>query len=173
MPAADSEELRKDVFAHYGAAMYYAQCIERSMMLIIMFLDHYPDAMAKTKSRKDWEIGIDVFWDQATKQTMGRLIGKLDQLDFPTDDLLKNLRAALKVRNFVAHQYFSERAVEITYDAGCRSMIHELQEYQSQFQEIEVEFNKVVDELALSYGLSDEIRKKLTEDLRNEHHQAR
>lgn len=173
VPKLTSEELRKDVFAHYGAAMYYAQCMEQSMMLIIMFLDHYPRALERVKSRVEWELGIDAYWDSASKKTMGRLISHLNDLKFPTAELQKKLKTALEKRNFIAHHYFSERAIEITTDNGCEDMILELQDVQMYFQEIEVGFNRVVDELALSYGLTEEKKKLLTEEMLRAHSQAR
>ena len=153
--------------------MYYAQCMEQSMMLIIMFLDHYPEALEKTKSREEWELGIGAYWDSASKKTMGRLIRHLNDLKFPTAELQEKLKTALEKRNFIAHHYFMERAIEITHDNGCQSMILELQDIQMYFQEIEVGFNRVVDELALNYGLTEEKRSLLTKEMLREHSEAR
>lgn len=165
----NSEELRKDVFAHFGAAIYYAQCLEQSMMLIIMFIDHYPKAINSCNSREDWEAQIDSYWDEASSKTMGRLIRGLKSIDFPSEALEKKLEGALSKRNFLAHRYFSERAIHITTDRGCIKMAEELEDIQAFFIEIENQMNVVVDELSLKYGLTEEVKSTMMSEMLAEH----
>lgn len=165
----DSVELRKDVFAHFGAAMYYAQCLEQSMILIIMFVDHFPKSIETCRSREEWEGEIESFLDDASSKTMGRLLGALKRINFPSSDLAQKLQDALGKRNFLAHHYFSERALEITTDQGCIKMVRELEEIQAFYVAIESHMNAVIEELSQKYGLTNELKASIMNEMMAEH----
>ncbi|MEM5527413.1 hypothetical protein WN093_01160 [Gammaproteobacteria bacterium AS21] len=165
----DSIELRKDVYAHYGAAMYYAQCLEQGIIIAIMFIDHFPKAIKGYSSQEAWESSFDKFMDNESSKTMGRLIGSLKAIDFPIERIELQLKEALKKRNFLAHHYFFERALEMTTDNGCIKLVQELEEMQSFFSSVEVEINNVSDQLAVKYGFTEEMKESIMQQMMAEH----
>jgi hypothetical protein len=169
----DSVELRKDVYAHFGAAMYYAQCLEQSIIIAIMFIDHFPKAIKKYTSQNLWENDFDRFMDNISSKTMGRLINSLKAVDFPIDKVEVQLKDALDKRNFLAHHYFFERAIEITTDAGCIKMVDELIDIQTFFSSLETEINQVTDAISLKYGFTKEVQDSMMKEMMVEYHQTR
>lgn len=165
----DSVELRKDVYAHFGAAMYYAQCLEQSIIITLMFINYFPKAIKNYKSQELWESDFDQFMGNESSKTMGRLIAGLKAVDFPIENIEPELKEALQKRNFLAHHYFSARSIEITTDAGCVKMVQELIEIQSFFSSIELKINVVTDECSIKYGFTEEIKKSVMQQMIAEH----
>lgn len=165
----DSVELRKDVYAHFGAAMYYAQCLEQAIIIAIMFIDHFPKAIKNYTSQASWENEFDQFINNKSSKTMGRLIGSLKTINFPINKIEAKLKESLKKRNFLAHSYFSERAIEITTDAGCVKMIQELIDIQSFFSSVESEINLATDKLSIKYGFTEELKESIMQKMLAEH----
>ncbi len=42
----ESEQVR-DVYAHFGLAAYWAQCLEQLIFQHLLFVEHFPKAVAK------------------------------------------------------------------------------------------------------------------------------
>jgi hypothetical protein len=66
----DSVELKKNVFAHFGAAIYQAQCLEQEIIIAIMLVEHLPKAYKGYESKKNgltimtssWQISLPKQW---------------------------------------------------------------------------------------------------------------
>jgi len=156
-----SEQQCKDVYAHYGLAMSSAQCLEQAIIVQIMFVDYMPNAVVAFKTKEKWVQNFDEFMVDASSKTMGQLLGKLQKLGIPCDKLGQDLKTTLKKRNWLAHGYFSDRAMEFMNEEGRSAMILELETVHAYFKEVEGKVNRITDEVSVKYGLTDEIREKM------------
>src|SRR3954447_21924814 len=94
-------ELRKEVFAWFGSAAYYAQCVEVELILTRLCLARRGDSEPTTE---EWQR------IETEKQTMGGLLQFLSsQVTFDEEEtqLLSN---CVRDRNFLAHDYWYRRS---------------------------------------------------------------
>jgi hypothetical protein len=146
----------RDVYAHFGLAVYLAQCVEQSIFLHLLFLDHFPKAIAKFTSKEAWVSAIDEFEARELGQTMGKLIRRMKEAGQPTDNIQVLLTTVLKQRNWLAHKYFADRAVEFTRESGREKMVRELEELQGLFREAAGKIDALTTPVARKYGLTEE-----------------
>lgn len=114
----ESEQIR-EVFARFGLAMYAAQCLERQ--LVIILATKYGPGPSKTTRTQ-----FDRIFDDLGSKTLGNLVGKV--FNNISDAEQVRLKKALALRNWLAHEYFWERASEFASPSGRASMVKELQE---------------------------------------------
>lgn len=161
----DKGEHIKEVYAHYGLAMYLAQCLEQSVYIHLMFFDFFPRNIPNIKSADLWREKIDKYEAQELGKTMGQLIRKLKESGQPTEEIGKALASALKQRNRLAHHYFSENAITFMSERGRDSMIAELESVQAEFRSAASMIDMVTMPVALRYGFTEEKQKMLMEEM--------
>ena len=94
----ESEQTR-EVYAHFGLAVYLAQCLEQSIFQHLLFFDHMPKALATYTTFESWTKDFDRYEAQELGQTMGKLIRRLREVGQPPDALEPLLEECLKSRN--------------------------------------------------------------------------
>lgn len=156
MPLDPESAQVRDVYAHYGLAMYWAQCLEQSIFQHLLFFDYFPKAIASYTTPQDWAEEFDRYEARELSQTMGRLIRRLREAGQPTAPVEQLLNEALKRRNWLAHGYFSDRAIQFTVTDGRQTMIAELEAAQESFRESVRQLDIVTLPLMRKYGLTDE-----------------
>lgn len=163
-----SEEC-KDVYAHFGLAMYMAQCVEQSIIQLLIFLDFFENNVAAWESEGKWSKDFELFEKAISKKTMGRLMGNLkgiDSFSHLLDDNLEGLLdEALDKRNWLAHAYFSDRATHFVNSSGREEMIAELKAIRGLFKHIEDQLNPITYALSEKYGLTEKFISELTQKL--------
>jgi hypothetical protein len=92
--------------------MYRAQCVEQSIIQLLIFFDFFKENVPKFESREKWEADFDRFDDALSKKTMGRLLGAIKEIGVLDSDIENTLSLALQKRNWLAHAYFADRALE-------------------------------------------------------------
>src|SRR5262245_57057448 len=100
----ESDQIR-DVYAHFGLALYMAQVLEHGLVNA-MVAGQMPAPARVTRQQ------IDVFMESQFDEALGKLIQNLRRHVLVTDELNQSLLHALKTRNWLAHRYFRERARE-------------------------------------------------------------
>lgn len=73
------DEHHKEVYAHFGLAIYLAQCIEYGIVNAISLYDLILNRRQMFTDKTIWSNEVDVFFDEKFELTMGRLIGILEQ----------------------------------------------------------------------------------------------
>ena len=146
----------REVYAHYGLAMYWAQCLEQSIFQHLLFFDHFPKAVKTYTTAEDWVAAIDRYEARELKQTMGRLIYRLREAGQTTSSIEQLLDRALKNRNWLAHAYFSDRAVDFMSPGGRDRMLEELAALKDHFVSTANEIDEFTMPVALRYGLTAE-----------------
>ncbi len=113
------EEQVKEVYARYGLAMYQAQCVERSLA-ILLATEYGPGIQKITRTE------YDKLLESLFKKTLGALLTELRKSGVVSLNFESDLSNALKQRNWLAHNYFWERAGHFMTIKGRSMMIEEL-----------------------------------------------
>lgn len=156
----DDDSQFRDVYAHFGLAMYLAQCLEQSMFIHLMFFDFFPRNIKDFKDQQHWAQEFDKYESLELGKTMGRLIQTFKDAGQPTDDIKALLAKALVERNRLAHKYFSENAEAFMTASGRGEMIAELESIQSLFRAASSMIDAITIPVARRYGLTEEMEKR-------------
>ena len=130
----ESEHIR-EVYAHFGLAMYMAQCLERG--LAVTLATRYGPGPTKI-SRTQY----DELLEKLFSRTLGQLVKEIGRLAELNANERDQLQEALSKRNWLAHRYFWERTIDLVSESGRASMIKELQEATDSFQALDDLFTK-------------------------------
>ena len=98
-------------------------------------------------------------------RTLGQLVNEITALADLSEDEVNQLREALSKRNWLAHRYFWERAVEFLSESGRASMIKELQETACCFEALDELLPDRTIEWGRTVGLTQELLDKELERL--------
>jgi hypothetical protein len=148
----DHEPLRKEVFAWYGAAAYYAQCVEVELIIARLFL-----ARLHTPQLSDAE------WENISreKRTMGGLLKLLSSELQLEDSETALLTACLEDRNFLAHDYWYRRSSLLVTPDGCQRAVSELQEICERLKQGNMVTERIAKRIRARLGISEEMVHKL------------
>ena len=95
MNKQDESDQVRDVYAHFGLAVYLAQCIEQSIFQHLLFLGHIPRAIGSYTTRAGWVSAFDEFESREWIQTMGKLVRRLREAGQPSLDSENSLTSAV------------------------------------------------------------------------------
>lgn len=146
----DTESYRiREIFAYYGLTMYHIQCLERTLSMLGSTV-YNPDADHITRSQ------YDAILEDNFKKTLGQLISTIKKsIDLP-EDFEKKLTDALKKRNFLAHNYFWERAMKLSHTRGQEEMLAELTQLSTYFEDMDRELDLVLRKWGNAKGVTDD-----------------
>ena len=140
-------ELRREIYARFGLAMYYAQMLEFSIVNQLLALG-ITDGAYNTYEEAE----------AVVVRLLGSTLGELNQklVDEKTDltHLEDDLRRARRLRNFLAHNYFRERVLAAELPAGRERMLDELAQAASFLQEIGERLNTLTTETYEAQGIT-------------------
>jgi len=160
----DKSEHVKEVYAHFGLAIYLAQVLEYALGFALVYLELIPQQEKRKFTREQWIKEYDSFIDRHFEKTLGRMLQNLKSVTSISKDLELLLCEALTKRNCLAHDYFRNHAIDFMNEEGRNRMIQELQEAQSLFKEadnaLEVAFRPVREK----YGITDDWLEKHMEE---------
>ena len=135
------------------------------MIHLIMFIDHFPKAVASYSTQARWEEDYDNVFEGERRRTMGQLLGRLRKIGIPYEGLEIKLKESLTKRNWLMHSYFSDRAMEFMSEAGRNKMISELEQSRDLFMDVDAAVSKIYYEIADKYGLTQDVLNKLMEEM--------
>lgn len=154
----NEEEHIKEVYAHYGLTMYQAQCVERALCIL---LASGKAPILKSITKYDYDNILNTLF----KHTLGGLIKEMRKDMEIVDDFEKNIEKALEKRNWLAHNYFWERAGHFMTFEGRNFMLKELQEITSFFEVLDDYLTKINVEWVKKNGITTEFLEKQMEEL--------
>lgn len=163
----------KTVYAHFGLAIYLAQCLEHGIVNALLVLDLVPNQAKTLRSKNEWNMKVDDFFDQNFRQTLGQMITALRKVTTVPTKLETLLAEALHKRNWLAHHYFRERAEQFMSASGRDHMIAELEDVQKLFREADLQLEEISRPLMEKYGYTEaklaaafeELRRRTRDDL--------
>lgn len=144
------DEQTRDVYAHYGVAMYYAQTLEHGIVNALVILR----LLEKDRYTRQ---NIDDFMEGRFEKTLGALLKHLkSEIALPTD-LESTLTEALNRRNYLAHHYFRENARSFVTQNGRAQMLQELQIDQQLFERADEQLGKALTPIRVKHGVTDSV----------------
>ena len=146
----------KEVYAHFGLALYCAQVLEQAIIHALIFLDFISNSLGEVNSREEWQRKFDQFFGKEQQKTMGQLLRKLRALGQLTDKLELCLKGSLNERNRLAHNYFWENAENFMNKSGRNKMISELQHLCDLFTKAERQLSESMQTICSHYGFTPE-----------------
>lgn len=155
----------KEVYAYFGLAMFRAQCVEQSIIQLLIFLVFFKENATKISSVEKWALEFDNFDKTLSKKTMGHLLGALRELGVLNEVIENTLLKALTKRNWLAHGYFVDRAIEFLSKSGRNQMIGELEDIIELFNLAEDYLQPISKKIALQYGLTDDKLEEMKKEI--------
>jgi len=148
----------REVYAKYGLAMYSAQCIETSLVNLLVSL--------KLKDKeKITRYDIDLFTEKNYEKTLGGLIHSLKQTMKISENLETELKELLDTRNYLAHHYFRVKAIDFMKKDGRQRMLSELESTISKLENGDKKIDLIASVIYKQYGITNEMVNKIIEDL--------
>jgi len=145
----DRDDLVRDVYAHFGLAIYKANVLEHGLTNAMLYA-------SMAAGRLPTVTDFDAFLTAKFVKTLGALIRDLKTHVTVDATLEETLKEALTKRNWIAHHYFRERSETFMSDRGCRSMIAELESAQNLFERADRALDDVSKPLADRIGVTEE-----------------
>ena len=150
----------KMTFAHFGLAYYRASVLEHEIVNIL--------SMTRlVTARHEAEQLLSSPWDDKFKATMGVLVKQLEQHAHNDPDLVRDLIEAMRLRNYLAHAFWRERAEDFLTEAGRSRMINDLRAARNHFIAVDERLTNTAGRLAIQqWGVTDEVIESYTRDQR-------
>ncbi len=120
----------KEVYALFGAAAYFAQCFERQLAITV-------STVCITDSDVITREQYDALLSRNFSKTLGQLFHLMKSDITISDEIKDSIAEALRLRNFLMHNYFWERALSLNNTVGRQRMLQELSHACVLFQTID------------------------------------
>ncbi|MBN2269940.1 MAG: hypothetical protein JXN61_04955 [Sedimentisphaerales bacterium] len=145
----DDVERRKDVFAWFGGAAYYAQCFEAELqtLLLLTYRLNHPNA-----SLSDLD-GIDI---RISGKNLGALLQELGKSFTLHPEFSALLNTYREKRNYLMHHFFFDNARKLFSPHGCDAIVEELKELSRVFQEADAIAQEMSKRMRKLAGISED-----------------
>ena len=154
----EDEQIR-DVYANFGLAAYWGQCLEVSASNILI-------GNAMIKGEAVTVADIDALELSNQRKTMGILIKAIRSKVTLPPDADEVIDTALERRNFLTHHYFRQRAVDFMSDRGRQRMVEELRDIQDNLEKANEVANGICASMRSYLGISSDMIKVVYDRLR-------
>lgn len=147
MEAEPSEELIKEVFAHFGLAYYHSECLHRGLC-ICYAAGPFVDKSHATRPYYEERLAF------AFSLTLGKLSAAIKE--FLPDDIHSQIEKACEQRNFLAHHFWYERCHMLYSEKGISEVLKELFDMSSTFEKLDKIVQDINDDRMANFGISEE-----------------
>ena len=150
----------KEVYAFFGLAAFNAQVLEKGLVNFAMAYRLLEDDIL---TREYWLIN----YESINSNTFGSLLKKVKRhVDIPKI-VLEYLHKSLEKRNWLAHNFFSDRSMHMSDEDGMLVMIEELRELVSLFHITDKLLDTVYMNVWAKFGVDDDwIKNAIQESLK-------
>ncbi|MGB3746574.1 MAG: hypothetical protein WA961_00110 [Rhodanobacter sp.] len=145
----DQGEQFKELCAHYGAAMYFAQVLEHGIANTLMYLDLIPKSGARYTPAEH-----DSFFEGQFAKTLGNLIKSLKAVTELPKDLEAALLQSKERRAYLAHHFFRETTDDL-HRGKYEMLLAQLEEHRAFFQNTDSKLQEFVKPVMLRYGFTE------------------
>jgi len=147
----DDDEKVKDVYAHFGAAIYYAQVLEQQAINMIACSIQVNNKMNSIEE-------INSLWNRYDFgiKTLGSLINEIKTLYNISENDAETFKKVLKLRNYLTHDYFRFNTELFYNDSGMKRMIKDFIDFKDQAIFIDKKFINYLKKYTIKIGLTDE-----------------
>ncbi len=168
----DAEIQVREVFAYFGRAAYAASCVEHGLTIALMQAELMSQAFGRARrlrkgpSRSEWEAMFDDYMAKHDLLPLGTLISRFRSVVKVEPALDALLDEALRRRNFLAHGFFREKAVDFAHAAGRIQMIEELDRDHDLFTRADEAVQAAVAHIIPKLGIDPDKYRAQIEDMR-------
>ena len=155
-PDKDPNHIKR-VYEAYGLAMYQAQCLEKQLAMV--YATHSKPPRRITKEELEQKL------TRNFEQTFGRLFGDMRRTVYLTSDFESRMQSAVDKRNWLAHDYFWDRAGHFPTDPGRETMIRELTELAEQFDTMDQQLDTVYRKWLERNGITKEHAQRALDEM--------
>ena len=124
----DKQDPRREVFACFGEAAYYAQLFETQVENLILLVALARDKNISREKLEKIDIGL-------SRKSLGTLIAELKKHLELSPEFEELMRTYQEKRNYLMHDYFFQNSGKLALASGCDAMAVELQTLASLFNE--------------------------------------
>lgn len=123
----------REVFAHFGRAVYAASCVEHGLTIALMQAELMSQVIGRARrhgvgpNRLEWEAMFDEYMARHDRLSLGTLISRFRSVVNVDPALNALIDETLQRRNHLAHAFFREEAVAFSHGAGRLAMIEKLE----------------------------------------------
>ena len=145
--SAPPPDLRKEVHAHFGLCMYFAQVFETGLINILTALE---TAQSKVPTREAFEAS----YVRHESFTFGNLMKALAAHKFLPNDIEKEAYGLKADRDHLAHRFFREHDLDELTVGGCYAMIEELEARRERFRALDKRVSQLETEAFVRLGFN-------------------
>ena len=126
--AINKEDPRREGFACFGEAAYYAQLFETQLENLLLLMALAKDKNISREKLEKIDTGL-------SRKSLGTLIAELKKHLELSPEFEELMRTYQEKRNYLMHDYFFQNAGKLALASGCDAMAHELRSLVSLFNE--------------------------------------
>lgn len=146
----DQDEMEiKEVYALVGLTVYFIQCFERQLAITLVTVC-LSDPDTVTREQYDALLGKNF------KKTLGQLFHKMKEDIHIAIEVKEEIEASLQLRNFLIHNYFWSRAIPLKSSPGRQTMLQELVDACTVFQEVDSKLAIITKEWGKTRGVTEQ-----------------
>jgi len=154
------EEEIKSIYAAFGVAIYYAQCLEHGIVNSLVTIALMPEFSKGLIPLEQWPKMLDDFMNKHFETTLGTMIKALNRSIGVPSELQRMLEESRKTRNWLAHGYFRDRAEHFLSSDGRAKMMAELEESRLLLHQTDALLEQSFESVRLQYGITDTLIEK-------------
>ena len=151
-----TDDEAKELYAHFGLAIYCSSVLEHGVANAIFVLELL-ERRGGAKTRQEWEALVDKHFEESFAKTLGKLINQLSRYHERSPalaDIVADLERCVAERNFLAHRFWRERAAYWLTANGRASMVHRLEKARDLFAETDKKLDAAIQPFSERYGLT-------------------
>jgi len=154
-------DLVKEVYAHFGLCMYFAQVFETGLINILTALETAasPQPIRQT---------FDDFYTKHETLTFGNLMKGLGKHSFLPADLETEVRSLKSERDHLAHRFFRDHDIDFMSVGGCNVMIESLTGRVERFRAVDSRVSELEDLAMTKIGFNADTLAAATEEIKGE-----
>jgi hypothetical protein len=144
-------EIIKELFAHFGRAYYYSECLHRQLCNMYV-LGTFRSSSDATRPRVEEKLVY----------TFSLTLGKVfeDVKNIIPEEIYPNIEEAIEKRNFLAHYFWYEKIHLLYSTESIQQLIDELSDYADFFHELDEILVSIFEPYMIQFGIDDEVIQK-------------
>jgi hypothetical protein len=158
-----SADEAKEIYAHYGLAIYCSSVLEHGAANALLVLELF-EGRGGAKTKTEWESLVDKHYEESFARTLGQLIKRLSEHHAATvSTLVPDLKNCVTKRNFLVHHFWREHALHWFTSEGRAAMAAELEEARELFSSTDKKLEAVIEPIEKQRGVTDELIRAMRE----------
>jgi hypothetical protein len=161
----------KEVYAYFGLAYYDSGVIESGIVNVLLYAEFISGWKARIEregkesfDRKIYEAEFDSYIQAQFALTMGQLIARLDKVVGIPAELKEVIAQGKKLRDFLAHHYFRERAKDFVTRPGRDRMLSELSDISQKFTAMDRRIQTLLEPIKQQLGIPEEVMRRFMDE---------